>query len=237
MGKILNKERIRNLNFFRKKMQKAIKEMIKLEKNETLKAAYERALINLETVPINFYPKKTLMSTVFRIGKHIISSEILGEHKQNFQVIRKGKEFIVIPEGRVIDLPAEHFFHGNELEWKGVHTLMHEICHDPLRNVFEFSQQIHLNANQTEELIADLMSAKIAIKMGFSREKVLALYHGRESVYGRFPFREMLEKATETKIARAWRRIKETPKKASKAMKRKREKKGKPTVLYRPRYV
>jgi hypothetical protein len=199
MQKILTKERVRNLNYFREQMKKAVEEMIKRENNPTLKRAYERVLLNLETVPINFYPKKTLLTAIFRIGKHFIASEILGEHKQTVKVIRKGNRFVVVPEGRIIEIPAEHFFYGNKLTWKGVHTLMHEMCHDPLRNVFEFSREIHLTPSQTEELIADLLSARIAIKMGFPREKVLSLYHGREMVYGKFPFRKMLEKATKPK--------------------------------------
>ena len=199
MGKVLNRNRVKNLNVFRQKMQWAVKDMIKHEKNPTLKTAYERTLTNLETVPINFYPKDSLSRTVFQIGKHFFTSEVLGEHKQNIRVIRNGNLLKVIPEGRLIEIPANHFFLGNTPTWGGMKTLMHEICHDPARNVFDFSREIQLNPSQTEELIADLMSAKIAIKMGFPREKVLSLYNGREGVYGRFPYRKFLEKAIKQK--------------------------------------
>ncbi len=200
MGKILNKNRIKSLNFFRTKMKKAVQEMIKHESNSALKTAYEKVLINLENVPINFYPKNSLMRTVFKIGEHFIASEILGEHKQNLKIIKKnGKVVGVVPEGRLIEIPAGHFFHGDKASWKGVHTLMHELCHNPSRNVFEFSKEIHLNPTQTEELIADLLSARIAIKMGFPRKRIYELYKGRQSVYGRFPFRKALEKAVSPK--------------------------------------
>ncbi len=233
MGKVLNKERVRSLNYFRGRMKKAVQEMIKIEKNPTLKAAYERALTNLETVPIKFYPKDTLMRAVFKIGKHFVASEVLGQHEQKIRIKREGGIIKVVPDGRLIELPADHFFHGDKLNWKGVHTLMHEICHDPTRNVFDFSREAQLTPNQTEELIADLMSAKIAIKMGFKRESVLGLYHGREAIYGRFPFREYLERATESKTKRVLRKTKELPKKWKE---RKRKKERKPSAIYnRPR--
>ena len=196
-------------------MKWSVKEMIKHEKNPTLKTAYERALTNLETVPINFYPKDNLSRTVFQIGKQFITSEVLGQHKQGMKVIKEGGLLKVIPEGRLIELPADHFFNGNKPTWDGMKTLIHELCHDPSRNVFEFSKEVHLTPTQTEELIADLMSAKIAIKMGFSREKVLSLYYGREAVYGKFPFRELLEKATKEKKFREaipGRKVRELPK-------------------------
>ncbi|MFH1663759.1 MAG: hypothetical protein ABH986_03035 [archaeon] len=218
----MSRERVRTLNYFRKKMQAAVQEMIKHENNSVLREAFERALTNLETVPINFYPKDSLSRTVFQIGKHFIASEVLGEHKQNIRLVRQGGLLKVVPEGRLIEIPADHFFHGNIPSWEGMKTLMHEICHDPTRNVFEFSREIHLTPNQAEELIADLMSAKIAVRMGFPREKVLSLYHGREGIYGRFPYRKAIEKATEPKkITKIMKKARELPKKFREKTRRK----------------
>lgn len=199
MTKILTKERIENLNKFRSLMKEAVIQMIKEEKNPAVKSAYERTLKNIESVPVNFFPKKNLVHAIYKIGKQVFSSEVLGEHKQEIIVMKKGKQTFVVRGKRNIDIPAEHFFHENNLNWQGIHTLMHEYSHDPARNVLEFSNQIHLNPEQTEELIADLLSAKIARKMGMNRERVLSFYRGRQGVYGKFPFNETLEKAIKPK--------------------------------------
>ncbi len=199
MNKILTKQRIENLNKFRNLMKEAVSHMIEEEKNPAVKAAYERTLKNIESVPINFFPKKNLVHAIYKIGKQIFTSEVLGEHKQEIIVMKKGKQTFVIRGKRNIDIPSEHFFHENNLNWQGIHTLMHEYCHDPARNVLKFSNQIHLNSEQAEELIADLLSAKIARKMGMNKERVLSFYRGRQGVYGKFPFKETLEKAIKPK--------------------------------------
>jgi len=180
-------------------MKEAVTHMIEEEKNSAVRAAYERTLKNIEVVPINFFPKKNLFHSIYKWGKQVFTSEVLGEHRQEISVIRKGNKIIAVQGRRIIDIPAEHFFHENKLSWQGVHTLMHELCHDPMRNNLEFSKQVHLNHEQAEELTADLLSAKIGVKMGMSRERVLGFYHGREGVYGGFPFRESLERAIKPK--------------------------------------
>ncbi len=140
MEKILSKDRVKRIRFVERKIQLAVKEMIKQETNPVIKEAYERTLKNLE-LPLNFYPKDSLSRTIFKIGEHFVSSEILGEHKQKLRIERQGNSVKVMPEGEIIEIPAEHFFYGksNKVTWKGLHTLIHELCHNPTRNVFEFS--------------------------------------------------------------------------------------------------
>lgn len=231
MAEILTGNRVKKIRFLESQMRTAVREMIKTETNPTIKTAYEQVLTNLEKVPINFYHGNSLLRTVIKIGKHFISSEILGEHKQNLKVVREGNLLKVIPEGHLIEMPADLFFHGDKVSWKGLQTLIHEMCHNPMRNVFEFSKEVHLTPNQTEELIADLLSARIAVKMGFPRNRIHELYHGRQGIYGiGFPFEKMIEKATTLKKRKGPSEMKwEAPRKI------KREKKGRQVPLHRRR--
>jgi hypothetical protein len=200
MEKILSKDKIKKIRFLEKKVKEAVEEMIKTEKNPAIKSAYEKVLQNL-ILPINFYPKDSLMRTVFKIGKHFIASEVLGEHKQNLKFVRQGNIVKVVPEAELIEIPANLFFHGDKVTWKGLQTLIHELCHDPLRDPYELSK-LGLNRTQREELVADLLSARIAVKMGFPKQRILELYKGREGVYGKFPYKKALEKAVTSKKAK-----------------------------------
>ena len=56
-----------------------------------------------------------------------------------------------------------------------------------------------LTPEQREELRADSMAAQTLVEMGTPIEKVLALFHGRQGVYGRFPYMEFLKRAVAPK--------------------------------------
>ncbi|MBU2477212.1 hypothetical protein KKG83_07110, partial [Candidatus Micrarchaeota archaeon] len=197
MGKILSKDKIKKIRFLEEKMKEAVEEMIQTEKNPAIRSAYEKFLENLK-IPINFYPKDNLMRTVFKIGEHFIASEVLGEHKQNLKFVRQGNIIKVVPDAEIIEIPAQLFFHGDKVTWKGLQTLIHELCHDPMRDPFEFSK-LGLNRTQREEWVTDLLSARIAVKMGYPRKRILELFRGREGVYGKFPYKKALEKAVTPK--------------------------------------
>ena len=123
------------------------------------------------------------------------------EHKQDIKIVREGNLVKVIPEREIIEMPLELLFRGDKVTWKGLHTLIHEMSHDPLRDASEL-KKLGLDRTQREEFVTDLLSARIAIKMDYPRENIYELYKGRESVYGRFPFMKALEKATSPKKRR-----------------------------------
>ena len=58
-----------------------------------------------------------------------------------------------------------------------------------------FARAIKLNPNQAEELLADMLAAKLAVALGFKKEHVLIHFAGREIVYGTFPYLTYIERA------------------------------------------
>lgn len=194
---ILTKERIKMLNEFRKKLIKVLKELIKKEKNPFIRDAFEETLQNVELLPIKFIPSKVLAARYGVVGGTIIGSVVKGQQLNQIIIVQKGMNKYVIRR-REIDLPAGHLFKGNKLAWDGVHTLMHEYCHS-LRNLNVLAEKLKLSNEQAEELIADLLSARIALEMNFPKEVILSFYSGRDFVYGGFPFREKLIKLLSAK--------------------------------------
>ncbi len=192
MGKILSKERKKALDKFREKAIHTVKEMIKEEKNPVLKKAFTQTLKNIASLPLEFYPRKYLSARFARSGKMVIGSIIKGQQVSKIIVYEKGLDKRVIIQSK-IQLPAEYIFEGNKLSLNGIHTLMHEYCHFP-RDVRSFAQGLNISEEQAEELIADLVSARISVKMGMEKEKVYSFYSGRDAVFYPFPFRRVLEK-------------------------------------------
>ncbi len=190
---VLTKKRRGQLDKFRENAVKAIEEMIKEEKNETIRNALDTALSNVENTPLKFYPRRSLRSAIYSTRGRVFGSMLKGLSVNRIAVMQKGPKMFVI-RSRHIELPAEHLFEGDRLTLDGVHTLMHEYCHS-VRNVSEFAEKLKLSPEQAEELIADLLSARIAVKMGIERETVYGFYGGRGMVYGGFPFHEMLKRA------------------------------------------
>jgi len=191
MEKILSRERVKALEEFRRKLIEVLEDSIKKEKNAAIRQAYSNALFNAESIPIKFVPAKALSSAVFIAGNRMVTSVVKGQQVNQIILVQKGKNKYLIKR-REIDLPAWHLFEGNKLAWNGVHTLMHEYCHG-MRELNSFALKLNLSYEQAEELIADLLSAKIALKMNFPKERILSFYHGRESLYGSFPFWETLK--------------------------------------------
>ena len=60
-----------------------------------------------------------------------------------------------------------------------------------------FAKAIKLSPGQTEELLADMLAAKLAVALGFKKENVLVHFAGREIVYGSFPYFAYIERAME----------------------------------------
>jgi len=192
--KIITKRRKHALDNFRKKAFLAVKELEKNTKNETLKHVYSRFADSIANTPILFYPRHTLRTTVYNIGGRLGMSVVRGEHVNSIKVVQKGRERFLI-KSDYINLPAEHIFNGDELSIQGIFTLCHEYGHFPKPGLLEFAQSLGLNLEQAEELTADILAAKVAVKLGYPKENVLGHFRGREVVYGDKPFQEYILKS------------------------------------------
>jgi len=185
MEKILTEERTKKLKHIKGFMRDAAVHLRDEAENLQDKKYYERMIKNIDTVPLYLFPRNDLAHHIYRIGKYVYSSVVLGQHVQDIRVIKKGNKIIGIEGKRRIELPANLFFNGDVISWEGLKTLAHEYAHDPIRG----------NPEKIEELFADLISAKVLVKMGTPRRKVLSLFTGREGVYGGFDYREAIKKA------------------------------------------
>ena len=192
---ILTKKRRKQLDLFRKDAIKALHELSKKEKNHTIKVLYADMAKNVLQIPLYFYDAHSLHSRTYRIGKIVFGTATKGEHVKKIMVYQQGKKTFVKKED-YINLPAEHIFHGDKLSMKGILTLAHEYGHFPKKQLDSFAASYGLSENQAEELLADILSAKLAVKMGYPRDQVIKHYTGRAVVYGTFPFHKFIKDAT-----------------------------------------
>ena len=189
--KILTKERIKAVNDFRKTAVKALKELEKSTKDQASKVVYKRMLRNVQTTPVYFYPRRNMKETVFKAGNRIFSSVVKGEHVNVIKILQKGSQRFLL-KSDFINLPAEHMFDGDKMTIEGIFTLSHEYAHFPKPALGRFAKANKITFTQAEELMADTLSAKLAVKMGYPKEFVLGHFYGRELVYGKIPFKRFI---------------------------------------------
>lgn len=189
----LSKKRKDALTAFRKDAIKALKFLQKHAKTKLDMHLYEMMENNVRNTPIIFYPRKVLRQQVYRIGPYISSSVTMGEHVNSVKIIQKGNQVFVL-RSHHINLPSEHLFEGDKITINGLFTLAHEYAHFPKPAIGRFAAKNGLTIEQAEELMADMLSAKLAVTLGYPKEKVLQHFAGREIVYGNFPFREWIKR-------------------------------------------
>lgn len=190
---ILTSKRRKSLDSFRAHAVKALKELAKTASDKISREIFEGMVYSVESTPIYFYPRKVLKAT-FLPGTGIPISATMGENVNQIQIIQQGSQQYLI-RTNFINLPAEHVFEGEKLSMNGIFTLSHEYAHFPKPLISEFASRHGILHETAEELIADILSAKLAVKLGYPKEHVLEHFAGREIVYGRFPFKKFIENA------------------------------------------
>lgn len=191
---ILTKKREEALGEFRKQAVKALEDMKKDEKNRDIKELYDSMVCNIERTPIFFYPRRNLRAFAYRIGDRIFGSVTMGENVNRIWVIQKGRNHFVVRDN-YINLPAEHIFEGESLTIEGIFTLAHEYAHFDKPLLAPFAESLKIAPSVAEELLADTLSAKLAVTLGYGKNAVLGHFSGREVVYGMFPFRSYISRA------------------------------------------
>jgi len=191
---ILTKKREKELTHFRKYAIKALHELEKKEKHHSIKELYQDMASNIEKTPLMFYDAQNLRSKVYRVGNKVFGSVTKGEHVRQIMVYQQGPNTYVKSKN-YINLPADHIFDGDRMSMDGIFTLAHEYGHFPKRHVNVFADAYNVSEEQAEELLADILSAKLAVKMGYPKTHVLRHYLGREIVYGTFPFKQFIKDA------------------------------------------
>lgn len=190
---ILTGKRRKSLDSFRQHAVKALKDLAKNAPDSLSREIFEGMIYSVESTPIYFYPRKVLKAT-FLPGTSIPISATMGENVNQIQIIQQGSHQYLI-RTNFINLPAEHVFEGEKLSMNGIFTLSHEYAHFPKPSISEFASKHGILHETAEELIADILSAKLAVKLGYPKEHVLKHFSGREIVYGMFPFRKFIENA------------------------------------------
>ncbi|MBN2067094.1 MAG: hypothetical protein JW744_01360 [Candidatus Diapherotrites archaeon] len=188
---ILTKERIKALKNFRKGAIKALKHLQAKAEDDISKEIYRRMIENVKGTPVFFYPRKNMRENVFRAGNLVFASVVKGEHVNVLSVIQMGSQKFVV-KSDYINMPAEHVFEGNRLSMQGIFTLAHEYAHFPKPALHLFAKRNRISFEQAEELLADTLSAKLAVEMGYPKELVLNHFEGRQLVYGRIPFKRFI---------------------------------------------
>lgn len=190
---ILTGKRKKALEGFRKNAISALKDLSKKAKDDVSKAIFDRMVYSVEKTPIYFFPRKVLKAT-FLPGTNIPVAATMGENVSKFKIFHEGERDFFVRDN-YINLPAGHVFSGDNLSMNGIFTLAHEYAHFPKPAIAEFARLHHLSHERAEELVADILSAKLCVKMGFPKEHVLGHFIGREIVYGNFPFWKFIENA------------------------------------------
>ncbi|MDO8428603.1 MAG: hypothetical protein Q7S92_05320 [Candidatus Diapherotrites archaeon] len=173
------------LDDFRKKALLALERLQKTAKSNLDKQLFAQMAYNIKTVPLMFYHRKALRVNPWE------GSVTQGEHVRSFDLLQKGSQKFVIKKD-YINLPAEHVFYNDNLSLNGIFTLCHEYGHFPKPLLLLFAAKNGLSEEQGEELLADILSAKLSIAMGFPLERIMSHFSGREIVYGYFPFRQYI---------------------------------------------
>jgi hypothetical protein len=191
---ILTNKRKKALDEFRKNAAKALEELQTQAQDSLSREIYGHMIRNVEHTPIRFFPRKNLREKLFAASGRVFGSVVKGEHVNQIRIYQQGSRVWAV-KSDFINLPAEHVFEGNKLTISGIFTLAHEYAHFPKPALLAFASQHRMGYEQAEELLADVLSAKLAVKMGYPRERVLEHFAGREIVYGRIPFRTFILKA------------------------------------------
>ncbi|MCX6801698.1 MAG: hypothetical protein NT067_01150 [Candidatus Diapherotrites archaeon] len=157
-----------------------------LDKSSISRELFELMELNLANTPIFFYPRRAM-----RVSPYSVTQ---GENVSYYKIIQIGGMRRIERES-FINLPAEHIFEGDKMTLGGILTLSHEYAHFPKPKLMEFAVANGISFTQAEELMADVLSAKLAVKMGFSKEQVISHFAGREIVYGSMPFRQFILRA------------------------------------------
>ncbi len=188
---ILDRERVGALDNFRVSAVKALEDLGKSAKNDLEKALFARMKLNVQCTPIYFYPRETLKEKIFHAHGRVLASVVKGEHVNVIKIFQKGKQRFFV-KSNYINMPAEHVFEGSKLSVDGIFTLAHEYAHFPKPSLQKFAKANKISLEQAEELLADTLSAKLAVAMGYPKEKVLMHFHGRQLVYGGIPFKRLI---------------------------------------------
>lgn len=188
---VLDRERVKALDSFRASAVKALDELGKSAKNDLQKTLFARMKSNVRRTPIIFYPRKSLKERIFRSHGRTFASVVKGEHVNVIRIFQRGRKRFFVQDD-YINMPAEHVFDGSRLTVEGIFTLAHEYAHFPKPALAKFAAANGFSPGQAEELLADTLSAKLAVAMGYPKELVLLHFQGRELVYGRMPFKEMI---------------------------------------------
>ncbi len=191
---VLTKKRRKALDSFLSNAAKALNELKKEAKSQVVKDLFDLMLENVARTPIYFYPSRILRASYYRHGERIGVSVTQGENVSYYRVIQIGG-LRRVERKSYINLPAGHVFSGDKMTLDGILTLSHEYAHFPKPKLLEFAEAHGMDAGTAEELFADVLSAKLAVKLGFSRQQVMAHFAGREIVYGTIPFKEFILRA------------------------------------------
>ncbi|GEM_PF-2739514 len=193
---IITKKRKKQLDAFLAKAVQSLKELRKEARNPLVKDLFDAMAENVARTPIYFYPARALRASFYSQGGRMGMSVTKGENVSVFKIIQIGGMRTIRRES-FINLPAEHVFRGEKMTLDGILTLCHEYAHFPKPKLAEFSAKQGMGKGQAEELFADVLSAKLAVKMGFPKKEVLRHFSGREIVYGSIPFREFIVRAVD----------------------------------------
>jgi len=191
---VINRKRKKALDEFRKKAVRALHDLIRGTEDRSTQDLYRVMGQNIRETPIVFYPRRSIREAIFRARGRIFGSVTKGEHVHQIQIIQKGPQRFLV-KSHYINLPSEHIFDGDRLSIDGVFTLAHEYGHFEKAAISEFASKNRMSEEQAEELIADILSAKLCTKMGYDKEHVLSHFAGRGIVYGRVPFEKYILKA------------------------------------------
>lgn len=188
---IVSRERQKVLEDFRDSAVRALRELKKNAPTELERELFSRMTANVLDTPIRFYPRKTLKEKILFTGNRIISSVVRGEHVNVIKIYQKGDQRFFV-KSNYINLPSEHVFEENKLSVDGIFTLAHEYAHFPKPSLGKFARANNISYEQAEELLADTLSAKLAVSMGYPKQLVLRHFQGRELVYGKIPFKRLI---------------------------------------------
>ncbi|MAF80020.1 hypothetical protein CL629_02990 [bacterium] len=191
---ILSKKRKKALNEFRKHAVSALKDLKKSAPDDLAKNIYSHMIRNVEHTPIYFYPRRNLRENLFSAGGKVFGSVVKGEHVNQIKIYQQGNKHWAV-KSDFINMPSEHVFEGDKLTINGIFTLSHEYAHFPKPALGAFAAKNKMDYEQAEELLADVLSAKLAVKMGYPKDHILNHFAGRGIVYGRVPFKAFILKA------------------------------------------
>jgi len=191
---VLSGKRRKALDTFRKNAVKALNELSKAANDDLSKQIYAGMVWNVQNTPIYFYPRKSLRERIFSARGRVFGSVVKGEHVNTVKIFQRGNQLAVV-KSDFINLPAEHIFDGNKLTIDGIFTLSHEYAHFDKPAIGAFAAANGMSGSQAEELMADVLAAKLAVKMGYPKGHVLEHFEGRGIVYGSIPFKKFIKDA------------------------------------------